>query len=45
MLALCELFAGRGLLSPQDALHFIDEKAEAQRSSFSKGTQLSGGRG
>lgn len=43
MLALCDLFTYNILFSLQDILLFIDQKAEAQRSSFSNGTQLSKG--
>lgn len=41
MLALWELSTYRSLFSMLDGLHFTDEKAEARRSSFLKGTQLS----
>lgn len=43
MLALWELSTYRSLFSTLDGLHFTDEKAEARRSSFPKGTQLSRG--
>lgn len=37
--ALCDLFTSSLFFSLQDVSHFTDEKAEAQRSSFSEGMQ------